>query len=394
MKTKKPLSKINQTIVDLYNRVEEIMDYDAWGDFHTREGKIVACIKAYQWLDEDDVEKCIKDRHLSDETEHEIRDEFDSDRLSNIYWHCCELFVTSYKDELEGRVHLDDLNMQAAAYRHFFNHCEDDGKWPEGNQFYQFPERLAFYQKHYLESYQKFYKRKKNTPENYLAYIRKQNKWNYEETKRLDLINPEVWQYGRSGGWLSVCSTDTLNNWRYYDYSYDAVDLYGVDLSDNDELNNALREQEYTSKNKHKLIHDMKAFIREWEATFAAVNHYVDAIEASVETFKDDYLIQELIHEIDEFLAFNTTGPNCSIQVEGDNIRTTLGVVVPVDEFKKAFKTFMQLLHEHEINEKFDFITTVGNYTTEYAIKGEDDTIIKAGCHKFSFNQVKKALVA
>jgi hypothetical protein len=46
------------------------------------------------------------------------------------------------------------------------------------------------------------------------------------------------------------------------------------------------------------------------------------------------------------------------------------------------------LFNSMHVNDIIRIDKKVGNYFVEYATKVENDTIIKAGCHKFSLNNI------
>ena len=55
------LNKTNQKISDLINEAFEIMEFNADEHYDTREDYIVGNIKNYEWLDENDVLKAIRE---------------------------------------------------------------------------------------------------------------------------------------------------------------------------------------------------------------------------------------------------------------------------------------------------------------------------------------------
>ncbi len=131
--------------------------------------------------------------------------------------------MRGFKEELEDRCHINNLCAQATAYHYYTNDWAID-------------EKMRFYVDYYRKEFDKFRKRKHNTHADYLAYIRKNNSFDYEESERLSLISPEVWQYGRSGGWLSVCNRDILEN-----CSFDGICTSYFINHDNDKLNEELQ---------------------------------------------------------------------------------------------------------------------------------------------------------
>ena len=124
---KKPLSKVNAQISDLTNRILEIEEYQAKGDFDTREGKICANIRVHEWLDEEDIESIIENDNLQN-VKNEILEEFDEERRNNIFNHFCEVEIDMLKEIYESNA---DLNNPYKAFQLYQRFLENDFKaWP------------------------------------------------------------------------------------------------------------------------------------------------------------------------------------------------------------------------------------------------------------------------
>jgi len=392
MKNATKLSKVNSEIQALTSSILEIESYEATNDFNTRDGHICANIRVYDWLDDDDVKKIIKDNDLQ-HAEEEILIEFDENRQNNIFNHFCETEVYYLKDKYENNCDLNNPYNELNLYKRFYNSkfkayplkyaSIRDGKtgvlikeWYSTNEFY-------------YKSFIKFSKRKNNTPKDYLKDLKRHEKWTFEEWERRDKINFECRQYGRSGGWFSICENSEIEDQEF--------DYYNADLEteeDNNEFNRILREDmEVFSKDKRQFISDMKVFIKEWEKKKETIEYFVNEIEEQTKSFKEgllDFLENEIINFVDEELSAEAS--NVSIKIEDEKIKTTLGVTVNLNAFKDAFNSVKDKLLKLEIGDKMPIKIRVGAYFVEYAKKVENDVLIKAGCHRFSLNNINQIL--
>lgn len=372
----KELSKINEKIVSLYNRVTEIEEYDvnSSNDFNTRDGHIVANIKVYDWLNSDDVSDIVKRLNLVHE-ENEIHDEFNEDRLTDIYHHTCENEVSYAKEMYEDVVHLDDYRNRVNAY--------DLWLTSKTNPL----EKYKFYYECYGDEFVKFNKRKHNTPKDYFKHLYKNHKATIDERDKLESFEREVYQFGRSGGWLSLCESNELENQElgyWFDFS---------NVETNKEFNEHIYEN--FGYSKKEMIKDMEEFISDWETKFENITYFIDEIEESVKGFKYA-LMAQLGHEIDTFVSdeIERKSSNVTINVNENTgkVKTTLGVSVDKDEFIEAYNVLLPELKDLAINDKIEINKKVGHYHVEYAKKVEDDILVKAGCHWFSINNIQSVL--
>lgn len=297
----KPLSKVNKTIKDLVEQVNEIEQYNVDADFNTRGGGyansdcIVANIKVYDWLDSDDVSTVLNKVNYFKDFKIEIEEEFcNDDRLSSIHNHVCENEVRYLKEKYEELVHLNDYRERARVYAIY-----RAGNLTPSSQKYH-----TFY-KIYKNEYDKFLKRKHNTHKDYFKWLYKNNKAEIDERDRLESFERECWQYGRSGGWLSICKRDELEDLEfesehfYIDHNF--IDL--LDIEDNNSFNKLLNEdvEVYGTKNKNLLISELKTFIQDWEDKKDNIEFFVNEIEEGTKHFKN-CLLSQLEHEIEQFL--------------------------------------------------------------------------------------------
>lgn len=370
----KPLSKINDEIASLVGQVLEIEAYEAKNDFNIRENHVVANIRVHDWIDEDDVLKVLKtndDLNLKDE----ILEEFDEERLNSIHNHVCSMEVEYLKEKYEGRVHLNDYYKQATQYARFLNGLEV-------NEFYK-------------TEFEKFSKRKHNTKKDYLKYLKANHKWEFEQLDKLNSFEPDCWQYGRSGGWFSICETSELEGQEFESYDFYADISYLEGIDDNNEFNRVLNEElDVCSINKREFLRELEEFVENWQFRFESISYFVEEIEESTKYFKE-CLLQQLEHEIDEFIEheLEVEQSNVRVSLKDNKVVTSLGVKVEQKEFIDALKRNLNLFTTlNNVGDKVDIKEKVGGYFVEYAKKIEDDILIKAGCHKFSFNNLRSIL--
>jgi hypothetical protein len=388
----KPLSKVNEKIKELAAEIIEIESYSADDDFDTREKSICANIKVYEWIDEDDVLDIVK-KHNIQAHEEDILEEFNEDRRNSIHNHTSEYEVGYLKEKHEDNVDLDNPYNEFKLYEDFYN-----------NNFEAYPLTIRTYtdfkgkylttNKCYYENLVSFSERKNNKPSEFLKELKSKNKWSFDEWERRDLIDFECWQYGRSGGWFSICKTSELENQEFesYDFYSDVSYLEGID--NNDEFNEVLRDElQLFSIDKKKFISEMETFINNWKDKKAAIEYYVAEIENNKKYFKAN-LIERLEQEINDFIEndLNIEFSNCNIEIQENLIKTSLGVTIDLKEFTDAFKLLHSFLSNIKTDEKEPIKKHVGGYFVEYAKGIKDDVLIKAGCHKFSLKNIKQVL--
>jgi len=370
------MNTINNTIQEKINRLIELQDYKAIDDFDTREGKICANIKVYDWLDEDDVIAYI-DKEYPRADRGAILEEFNEYRLNSIHSHTCENEVSYLKEKYEGNVDISDYGKIFQVY-HQSHNVEGRGK-----EFYieLYPKK-----KYYIETYWDKVKEFK-TLEEFKKHLIEIDSWGYNEYIHRGKIDKfECWQYGRSGGWFSICSEDEVNfsDIIYYNYGYWLTDLVNID--NDKEFNAAITEE---GEDKKSLLKRINETIKNAEDKIDAIKEIVANIEEGKKYFKDS-LLSELHYEIDTFIEETNTElkSNCTIEVTNDKVKTSLGVSVKLEEFRDNLVLYVPQFKAMVEGEEIKIHKQVGNYQIERAKKIEGDIIIKAGCHKFSLSNI------
>ncbi len=377
---KNQISKINEKIYHLFTELENIQDINH--DFDTRDGKIVANIKVYDWLDSDDVQNKIDlYPNLSDAQKEVIKEEFNEDRLNSIYNHTCETEVDYLKDKYESNVDLTDYEKVFKTYYRAHN-----GEGRTKDFYLELYPKHAFYTNEYWDICAKF-----KTIELFRAHIKKQDGACYQEWEKRNKIDKfECWQYGRSGGWFSICDEDETKDCALENYGYWIIDelTKAYNKDDNKAFNIALQEAEI---NKKTIVSELEGYLKRHNDKIEAIQCIVDDIEGSTKYFKES-LIDRLEMEIDTFVSEELEGvnllPNCTIKIEKDLIKTSKGVTVYLSEFKTNLSILLPKFQKMVKDEVLKIDKKVGDYLVEYATKTENDIIVKAGCHKFSLNNI------
>lgn len=370
------MNKINKQLQNAVNRLIELQDYNVKNDFNTREGKICANIKVYEYVGEYDIKKYIDDNQLQ-AYETQILDEFDEDRLNSIHEHVCEYETNYLKEKYEQNV--DVLNFDKVfQIWHRVHNTENRNK-----DFYLnlYPQD-KFYINEYWSEAKEFTSYKK-----WCNYVIKKSKSEYTDfSMRSKIDKIECWQYGRSGGWFSICDTDELDfsDIIYYNFGYWLEDLAKID--NNKDFNFRIKEE---GENKKDLLFNINKVIRDAEKKIEAVQYIVNQIENSTKYFKD-CLVNELEREIDIFIEdyLLPIKANCTIQIQDNLIKTSKGVTVDEQEFITRLNELKPKFKTMENGSTFEIKLKVGKYFVERATKTEDDVIIKAGCHNFSLNNL------
>jgi hypothetical protein len=83
----KAISKINEELFSVLTTIEELTEGEKSENFNTREGKICANIKVYDYFDTDDLKSVLKDKQLTPYQQNLVTEEFNENRLNSIYNH-------------------------------------------------------------------------------------------------------------------------------------------------------------------------------------------------------------------------------------------------------------------------------------------------------------------
>jgi hypothetical protein len=375
------LNKINTKILEVTKELQSISENEL--DFETRDGYIVANIKCYEWIDQTDVLKICEENNYSKKVTKKVIKEFNNDRLSNIQQHFNEMEVSYLKEKYKDNVDISDIDSILMVHRLVHNYGYSKEVAIERNPGNSMKWYIDSYWDNAL-NYSSF--------EAYKDFIKQSMPYDYEEFYRRKNINFECWQFGRSGGWFSICKKDSievdiLEN--YFGYSfYD--DLVGAE---NDKDFNEVVRYYYSTNNetKKEFLQNLKFYKKDFEITINNIKIIIDEIEDSKKYYKEN-LFNQLVSEIHDFVQTDLKDTNVTIRIDQDKVRTSLGVSVHLEEFKTAFNLLLPKVEVLSKGDRLEVNKKVGNYTVEYIKKKKKDAIVKAGCHRFSFNQIKEVL--
>jgi hypothetical protein len=379
----KTISKTNEAIFSLVSTANDIQDEKH--DFNTREGLICANIKVYHWLDNDDVISVCDTQNYSKKQRKAILKEFNENRLNNVYNHVCEQEITFIQEQYQG-------NCDISNYDEIFKVWYRATSITHDKEFYLnlYPQSKYYIQVFWDEA------KKFDSYDLWKNHIIKANQREYKEYQKRNRINKyEMYQYGRSGGWLSICKESEIeseilaDNYSYYIFD-ELEECYNA--QDNHGFNQVINQYLDRGETKRDFVKNLKSLIRDHRLKVQTIAEIVSDIEASKSGFKS-CLLSQLEHEIGEFLEteFNYNS-NVTIQLIDGKVKTSLGVTVNENEFKTALIEALPSLMKLKRKKKFRIHKRVGNYFVEYAKKYKKDTIIKAGCHRFSLNNIAEVL--
>jgi hypothetical protein len=148
---KKAISKINNELFKVLTTIEGLTEGEKSEDFNTREGKICANIKVYDYLSTNDLENVLKDKQLTPYQKSLVTEEFNDIRLDNILNHVCETEVNCLKEQYEENC---DLSNWGAIFR-VYNKANNK----EGNEKAFYIERFkedSWYIERYWETAKQF----------------------------------------------------------------------------------------------------------------------------------------------------------------------------------------------------------------------------------------------
>lgn len=282
---KKQLSKINLSIQEL---IKTCLELDSIESFNTRDKYIVAKIKFYNWLNEEDVETICEKLLLDVNTILQIKDKFNEKFLYDFYIHQSSSELEYLKEVYEDNIDIENYGKILSLW----NKCQC---FTDTNSCI---EKYPDY-KYYINYYWKKVKRYKSN-KSWKKYVKKLE--DYQEWLNRSYIDQfEVWQYGRCGGWLSICKESELE----FTYLYDNYYYYDFNLlleeTDNDKFNSIFNKLE---EDKYKFLSDLKSEYSYHLKKIQAIKSIIDNIESMVKNYKTT-LLDLLEDEIQIFLNPN-----------------------------------------------------------------------------------------
>ncbi len=393
------LNKTNQKISDLIDEAFTAMEFNADEHYNTREGYIVGNIKNYEWLDENDVLKAIRETPILESLQPEEKAKLlavfkNSNRLNNIRQHTAEILIEQFREEVCQRVHLPNFKDWFAAYHYFYLKFKEVDKVEISQDNYAvYVSTIAdsLKENYYLKfdnfkKYAKFFnrRRKNKTPLDFENYIISRNSEEYKEYNYLEEADCEVYTFGRSGGWLSVTRTHNIE-----DFEPDSACMF-YDLKDeknNFYFNNTLREYDFYSVDKKKVIQELEEFIESHKYRKEAIDFVLEKIKKESLGFKQA-MIDQLSEDMVEYhFDSGSFEQNISLKYYPNQqlIKTSKGISVEVDDFLDAFRLIKESKNIGEIK-------NLGGYSVTGVIDDTSDVIIELGCHIFSVNKTEKFL--
>jgi hypothetical protein len=372
----KKISKINEQIFSLLERANEINSFEARNDFDTREGYIVGNIKVYEWLIASDVEEHIKTLNLTEEEKESLLIEFNEDRLNSIYYHTCENQVSYFKDFVDLCATTNFNKLWRAFNTIKENFCSIELK----------------YYYNYIEGHED------KTLKEFQKYFISKNEKDFQEYCILSQFDEKnVWQFGRSGGWLSFAECSEVEN-----FCEDEANMYyylqsAYNEDNNKEFNEILNDNIYRNETKKELIKRIEDAIKCFDEKIEAVNWMLKHIEDELKGFKEN-LLHQLEYEIDNFidqefnidiqirnfLNGNTNALNFIKEVENDKIVTNFGAKVLIKDaikFINAIKNKVNVIGQK-----------IGPYTINKVLIEQSKTFVKIGCHVFNVESTETRL--
>ena len=376
---KNQISKANEKFYSLLQKAIEIND-DPLNEYDTREGYICANIKVYDWLSTSEVEEHIKTLNLTPEEREQLEEEFDEERLNSIYYHTCENEVSYFKEFIGGCATTN------------FNKVKRAFTIVKNNE----PHPIEL--KHYFTSHEKQIEQY-NTIEEFIKYLESEHEQEYNEFYHLqNLDSKNIWQFGRSGGWLSVAKKEELEN-----FCQDAANLHwylekAYNSDDNKQFNEILMDHAYrcttVAEAREELTKNIQNEIESFEERKASIDWALNKIENDKKYFKEN-LISQLEHEIDSFidqefnidiqirnfLSGNTNALNFIKEIEGEKIVTNFGAKVLIKDaiqFINAIKNKVNVIGQK-----------IGPYTINKVLIEQSKTFVKIGCHVFNLESTE-----
>jgi len=380
---KNKISKANEHLFELLQKANEINDFNVSQEYDTRESYICANIKVYDWLDDEDVKTSCTALSINNEDKTNVLEEFNDERLSGIHSHICQTETDYIKDFIGGCAHTNFNKAKRAFIENSKNECSLNLKFYHNHfkkEFKRFKELSAFI-KHlentYIEEYKEFY------------FLQK-------------LDSKNVWQFGRSGGWLSVAKCSDLEGFCQDSANmlYDLKESYYKD--DNKEFNEVLKSFGYSSETltqtRKRILSEINSDIAQFNEQKEAIDWIIGFIEKAKKGFKSilleqlNFEINEFVNEnlsidgkIDSYLNGHENALNSIESIEDGKIKTNLGAKVTIEQAIRAIQDIKD--GKSIIGQK------VGSFTIEKVVTRNNKTFVKIGCHVFNLEDAEKQIL-
>lgn len=378
---KNKISKANQEIFELLQKANEINEFEPNQDYDTRESYICANIKVYEWLNDDDVKEVVK--NLNDDDKEIVLEEFNENRLNSIYNHVCQNETDYMKDFIGGCSHTNFNKAKRAFQENLKNECSLS---------------LRFYHEHFKKEFSKF----KDLP-SFIKHLEKTYSEEYKEFYFLQMLDSKnVWQFGRSGGWLSVAKCTDLENFceDSVNMFYELKESYYKD--DNNQFNEVLKSFGYNyetlAQTRKRVLSEINSDIASFNEQKESIEWILGFIEKAKKGFKEsllhqlDFEINEFINDnlsidnkIDSYLNGDAKSLNSIESFEDGIIKTNLGAKVTIEQAIKAIQDIKE--GKTVLGQK------VGLFTIEKVVIRDNKTFVKIGCHVFNLEDIEKQIM-
>lgn len=336
------LKKLSAAYLNLMSEAE---------DFDTRDKYLVANIKTYIWLDKDDILKICKDRGLSEDRTEDVFEEFRS-RLDGIRDHCAENKIYNF---------IEMLGNKSMYYTNYYKLAREYERFLNGNLETYTNYKGETYNHWNLKAFKKF-QSKNYSSEKYLNYLKRKHKTEMKEYETVSMFDPDdVYQWGRSGGWLSFAPSNFFE--------------------DNDALMIAENPHDDYDTYKEKM-QILRPAIHELKKKIEAVNWILNYVKSCKEGFKN-YLLEQLEYEIGEYLSEEFTED--TIQAQEDKIKTSRGVTVGLQEAKTLLPIILKRIEAGEpVND-----LSIGVFKVVRTYVQDNENFVQIGCHNISLDKAK-----
>ncbi len=370
--------KLKDKIIKLSEKMDNAFEY--LEDLDTRSGYVCFNIKNHEFLSEDDLMTVLLDIGIDKPMIEDIGNEFNNERLWNIWHHTAEHEISWFREWIDGCAY----NSYGYIYEKYVKPIQEDGS---------------------LSNQEKDEKIKEVW-----------SQWE-NDSKCLDLLSKfdskDVWQFGRSGGWLSLFKRSEIN-------AHEENVLYTQDIA-------SLIDDNYGLTNK-KLIDIIDDEIGINELTMTELYsticsesdglfEFVEAVKFVEQHIKDclqgfhsqclEILREEVVQYVDqEGIIINVK--NISVDKEWisgvkkhtnsllalvrydknkDVIETSKGLSFSSDKFIKEFKNIGGFITEG-VDIKFNNHKIFDKFYLSRIKCVNDDYLIKAGCHNMLYSNI------
>lgn len=190
--------------------------------------------------------------------------------------------VSYLKEKYEDNVDISNIDNIIKVHRlvHIYKYSKEEAVERNPN--------MKFYIDYYWDSAIEY-----PSIEAFQDFIKKRMPYDWEEFYRRKSIDFKCYQFGRSGGWFSICQEDSIETdilANYFGYSFND-DLVGAE---NDKDFNEVINMYLEKETKKDLIRNLKRHKEDFETTVSNIQSIIDEIEGGKKYYKESLLNQLL----------------------------------------------------------------------------------------------------